>query len=225
MLTDGIFPISGEIAPLDDYQQVLRGYPDAWLCLDDAHATGVLGPHGRGTLDHFGIFSGSLPGDEGASAGIHFVAGHTLSKAIGGYGGLIAGSEALIEEIKGKSRVYIGASPTPLPIAAATRQALALAGDESLRERLRINVMHARSGLRKLGWPLDDSPVPILCLGARPGIDLGRLKAALFDRDLCVAHVTGYSSTPPGGALRIAIFATHTIEQIDQLISNIAALI
>jgi len=225
VLTDGIFPISGEIAPLDDYQQVLRGYPDAWLCLDDAHATGVLGPYGRGTLDHFGIFSGSLPGDEGASAGIHFVAGHTLSKAIGGYGGLIAGSEALIEEIKGKSRVYIGASPTPLPIAAATRQALVLAGDKSLRERLRINVMHARSGLRKLGWPLDDSPVPILCLGARPGIDLGRLKAALFDRDLCVAHVTGYSSTPPGGALRIAIFATHTIEQIDQLISNIAALI
>jgi len=130
-----------------------------------------------------------------------------------------------MEEIKGKSRVYIGASPTPLPIAAATRQALVLAGDKSLRERLRINVMHARSGLRKLGWPLDDSPVPILCLGARPGIDLGRLKAALFDRDLCVAHVTGYSSTPPGGALRIAIFATHTIEQIDQLISNIAALI
>ena len=80
-------------------------------------------------------------------------------------------------------------------------------------------------GLRALGWPLDDSPVPILCLGKRPGIDLARLQAELFARDICVAHVTSYSSTPPGGALRIAIFATHSDEQIDRLIAELAGLL
>ena len=64
--------------------------------------------------------------------------------------------------------------------------------------------------------------MPILCLGKRPGIDLARLQAELFARDICVAHVTSYSSTPPGGALRIAIFATHSDEQIDRLIAELA---
>lgn len=213
VLSDGVFPISGEIAPLPEYQQVLAAYADAWVCLDDAHATGVLGEHGRGTLDYFGL------SDE------RTIAGHTLSKGIGGYGGMIAGPAALVEELDHNSRVYVGASPTPLPVAAAARQALALAGESDLRQRLWQNVAHARDGLRKLGWALANTPVPIVCLTARPGIDLGQIKAALFERDICVAHVTGYSSTPPGGALRVAIFATHSTAQIDHLIDEIGRLI
>ena len=79
--------------------------------------------------------------------------------------------------------------------------------------------------MRELGWSLADTPVPIICLGARPGLDLGRLQAELFARDICLAHVTSYSSTPPGGALRIAIFATHTIEQIDRLVAELGDLL
>ncbi len=71
-----------------------------------------------------------------------------------------------------------------------------------------------------MGWELEDTPVPILCLRARPGLDLARLQRELFDRDLCVAHVTRYSSTPEGGALRVAIFASHTDEQIDRLVAE-----
>ncbi len=100
-----------------------------------------------------------------------------------------------------------------------------MAGDTELRGRLRANVTAARAGLRGLGWDLPDSPVPILCLGARPGVDLARLRAELFARDLCVAHVTSYSSVPPGGALRIAIFATHTGEQIERLVGEMARLL
>jgi glycine C-acetyltransferase/8-amino-7-oxononanoate synthase len=87
---------------------------------------------------------------------------------------------------------------------------------------LRRNVQHARRGLRALGWELDDNPVPILCLRARDGLDLARLKECLFDRDICVAHVTRYSSTPPGGCLRVAIFSTHAPAQIDCLCQAIA---
>lgn len=216
VLSDGLFPISGAIAPVPEYRQVLEDYPGAWLCLDDAHATGVLGPHGRGTFDYFELPPADLNG---------WASGHTLSKAMGGYGGLIAGPAALIEAVERNSRVYVGASPTPLPVAAAACRAIILAQDGRLRERLQANVAHARSGLRALGWPLEESPSPIVCLGARPGLDLGRLKEALFERDICVAHVTGYSSTPPGGALRIAIFATHTTEQIDRLTGAVASLI
>lgn len=218
VLSDGVFPISGEIAPVPEYLQVLDVYEGGWLALDDAHATGVLGAYGRGTLDHFGI---QPPGERGTAV----LAGHTLSKAIGGFGGLLPGPQPLIKELERNSRVYVGASPPPLPVAAASCRALALAGEGSLRSRLLENVARARSGIRMLGWALDDTPVPILCLGARPGVDLGRLKNELFERGICVAHVTGYSSTPPGGALRIAVFATHTSEQIDRLIQTIGSLL
>lgn len=213
LVSDGVFPISGEIAPLPQYREVLDAYDGAWVCLDDAHATGVLGTHGRGTLEYFDLCHPRM------------AAGHTLSKGIGGYGGLIAGPSALLEMLGRGSRVGVGASPPPLPVAAASRQALALARDDRLRARLWENVARARGGIRGLGWDLDDTPVPILCLRARPGVDLARLKEALFERDLCVAHVTGYSSTPVGGALRVAIFASHTADQIDRLIDHLGRLL
>ena len=209
VLSDGVFPISGEIAPAPAYREVLAEYEGAWLCLDDAHATGVLGRNGRGTLDHYGLQEPN------------FIAGHTLSKAIGGYGGLIPGPAELLGEVERASRVTVGASPPPLPVAAAAAKALELACDPEIRERLWQNVARARAGIRALGWELADTPVPILCLCARPGLDLGAIKNRLFERDICVAHVTGYSSTPAGGALRIAIFATHTAEQIDRLVEGL----
>ncbi len=213
VLSDGVFPISGEIVPVPGYRDVLAEYEGAWLCLDDAHATGVLGHNGRGTLEHFGICEPN------------FMAGYTLSKAIGGYGGLIPGPADLLSEVERASRVTVGASPPPLPVAAAAAKALELASDPALRLRLRANVARARAGIRTLGWELDDTPVPILCLRARPGLDLGAIKNRLFERDICVAHVTGYSSTPQGGALRIAIFATHTAEQIDRLVEELRQVI
>ena len=99
-----------------------------------------------------------------------------------------------------------------------------LRGDPSLRKRLWANVARARQGLRALGWPLADTPVPVICLGARPGIDLARLQAELFERDICVAHVRNYSSAPAGGALRVAIFATHSTGQIDRLLDEFGRL-
>jgi len=217
VIGDGVFPISGEIAPVPAYVEVLDPYPGAMLCLDDAHATGVLGANGRGTSEHWAL--AGMPS-------VQVYAVHTLSKALGGFGGLLAGSAELVEQLARRAAAFVGASPPPLPAAAASAAALELVHSEpERRTRLRANVARARAGLRALGWPLDDSPVPILCLGKRPGIDLARLQAELFVRDICVAHVTSYSSTPPGGALRIAIFATHSDEQIDRLIAELAALV
>jgi glycine C-acetyltransferase/8-amino-7-oxononanoate synthase len=209
VLSDGVFPITGEIAPVPDYLAVVEPYEGAWICLDDAHATGAIGARGRGTLDYHQIDTPNA------------LAGHTLSKAIGGYGGVIAANAPLAGALERGSRVCVGASPPPLPVAAAAAKALELAANPALRQTLWKNVARARAGLRALGWNLEDTPVPILCLRSRPGIDLGALKDGLFERDVCVAHVRSYSSTPPGGALRIAIFANHTTEQIDRLVAAV----
>ena len=213
VLSDGIFPISGALAPAPAYLDVLARYDGGRLCLDDAHASGVLGAHGRGVFEHFAIDND------------YCHATHTLSKALGGFGGLLVGSAGFVAALCEHSAIPVAASPPPLPVAQASAVALDLAGAEpERRQRLGANVAYARAAFRALGWPLANTPVPILCLGARPGLDLARLQQELFARDLCVAHVTRYSSTPPGGALRIAIFATHTIGQIDRLAGEMEAL-
>lgn len=225
LLTDGVFPISGEVAPLPLYEEVLGNYESALVFLDDAHATGVLGAHGRGTLDYW-LTGGEIQRPAGSGvAEIAVYSAHTLSKAIGGHGGVIAGDAALSARLHAIP-TSVAASPPPLPVAAASAWALDHArAHPELRARLRENVATARRAIRALGWPLEESPVPILCLGARPRVDLARLQEELFARDICVAHVTHYSSTPPGGALRIAIFATHTAGQIARLAGALADLL
>lgn len=214
VISDGVFPISGEVAPVPDYVQALAPFDGAILCLDDAHATGVIGEKGQGTLEYYGLQG---PGR---------YTSYTLSKALAGHGGVIAGDAALIEKLARNSMVPGATSPSPLPAAAASARALDLVrSSPDLGQKLWANVRRAREGLRELGWPLADTPVPILCLGARPGLDLARLQSELFARDICVAHVTRYSSVPPGGALRIAIFATHTAEQIDRLVFELGRLV
>ncbi len=218
LLSDGVFPVSGEIAPLPDYVQALAAYEGAVICLDDAHAAGVLGPNGRGTAEHW------LQDPPLAVRGIYTTA--TLSKALGGFGGVIAGSAALVETLKQNASAYVAASPAPLPAAAAATVALRLAANEpERRQQLWSNVERARDGLRSLGWPLAANTIPILCLGKRPGIDLARLQQGLYANDICVSHVTTYSSTPAGGCLRVAVFSTHTEAQIDHLLDVLARLI
>jgi glycine C-acetyltransferase/8-amino-7-oxononanoate synthase len=219
VISDGVFPISGEIAPVPAYVDVLSAYDGALLCLDDAHASGVLGAHGRGTVEYWAEQAGL------ASDGAIYTS-HTLSKALAGFGGVLGGDAAQVARIRANAPAFVAASPPPLPAAAASAAALDLSrSTPELRARLRSNVALARQRLRRLGWQLDDTPVPILCLAARPGVDLARVQAELFARDICVAHVTSYSSTPVGGALRIAIFASHTAEQIERLSAEMERLV
>jgi glycine C-acetyltransferase/8-amino-7-oxononanoate synthase len=225
-LSDGVFPISGEIAPLDGYEAVLAGYDGAVLCVDDAHATGVIGEQGRGSLEYV---SSTRPGhaqNGGVAGPVRCYTTHTLSKAMGGHGGLIAGSSALIAQLWRNAPALAGSSPAPIPAAAGSAWALQhVAAHPELREKLWANVRRAREGFRKLGWELEDAPIPILCLRGRAGLDLARIQQELFARDLCVAHVTRYSSTPAGGALRVAVFASHTEQQIDRLIAELSGLL
>ena len=105
VMTDGVFSVRGTIAPLADYVAALANYPGAGLLVDDAHGVGVLGHRGRGTLEHFGLFDGRLRGQHqspapiGGGRRLHQALSfaRTLSKALGGYGGIIPGSHEFIE--------------------------------------------------------------------------------------------------------------------------------
>ena len=213
LLSDGVFPISGEIAPLPDYLNLLHVFQGT-VYLDDAHSVGVLGEYGQGTPDYFKIRDESCH-----TSG-------TLAKALGGYGGIIWGDLDWVKHLERESRIVLGSSPPPLPVAAASARALEIARQNPmLRQQLWSNALRVRKGLNQLGWILQDVPVPIICLGARADVDLIRIKKGLFEQGIAVSLVRSYTSTPPGGALRIAIFATHTEEQIDRLVLAISQLL
>ena len=148
VMSDGIFPTFGVIAPVPDYLKAIEPY-GGYLCLDDSHAVGHLGPNGRGTYDYYGVKNDRC-----------FYAG-TMSKAFGGHGGFIPANKAFIDHIKATCGAYPGATPSPTPAMAASMAGLAVARREpERRERLRRNVARMKGGMKKLGFEMNDTPVP-----------------------------------------------------------------
>jgi len=128
VLSDGVFAALGDVAPVADYGRLLAEYSGAILAIDDAHAAGVLGQNGRGTYEHFGLGANEFntqPTDApSASVGPRLLSCATLSKALGGYGGIIPGTRRFIEWLKMTSPYYSGTSPPPVPTAAAAALSL-----------------------------------------------------------------------------------------------------
>lgn len=212
VICDGVFPVSGEVSPLPEYLEVLKEYEGRIVCVDDAHAIGVIGEKGRGSFEYFGL----------KGEGLYFSG--TLSKAAGGHGGIIAGDRGFIEKLKEKSQIPDASSPPSTAVAAATAKALEIMLREpGLMKKLRDNVAYAKKGFRDLGFETGDSPVPIICLHSRKGVDLKALQLSLFERRIAVFYVAPgtYSSVPQSGAIRIAIFSSHSRGQIDRLLEEI----
>jgi 7-keto-8-aminopelargonate synthetase-like enzyme len=235
VMSDGVFSARGTIAPLADYVAALATYPGAGLLVDDAHGVGVLGHRGRGTLELFGLFDGAYAGSVNSriatplataaigGCGAFFCA--TLSKALGGYGGIIPGSQQFIESLHGASHWYDGASAPPAPVAAASARALELIlANPDLRTRLWANVRRLKDGLRAIGFDVEDTPVPIICLVIGDAANMRRIQRELMRRGIAVAHMAAYSGLGPAGGLRIAVFATHTEEMIQRFLDELRQL-
>ena len=223
VLSDGVFSVRGSIAPVQQYRQALLEFPGAGILLDDAHAVGVLGDHGRGTWEHAGLWSQGINvrATPGPTPGLYACA--TASKALGAFGGLVAGATEFVARLKSTGHYYDGASAPPIPAAAATARALELLiHDPTRRTRLRENVARVKSGLRQLGLAVDDSPVPIVCLVVGSADNRRRLQRELLERGVVVAFAGGYSGVGEAGALRLAVFATHTEAMIQQLLRCLA---
>ncbi len=226
VMSDGVFAARGTIAPVAEYRAVLNDYPGSILCIDDAHALGVLGGNGRGTFEHAGLFGSSVNGEVDAGSGPRLLVCGTLSKAVGGFGGIIPGSSSFIERVKTTSHYYSGASAPPVPVAAATARGLELiAADPGMRSRLWENVHAVKSGLGRMGLHADDTPVPIICLTIGQADNMQRIQRELMKRGIVIAYMAAYSGLGPEGALRLAVFATHTEEMIGRLHDELQRLV
>ena len=164
-------------------------------------------PKGEGT----GV--NSLPSGEDSAVATFLTA--TASKALGGFGGVIPGSRQFIEQVKKASHWYDGASAPMAAAAAATARAIELlVADPGLRTRLASNAHLLKDGLRHLGFEVDQTPVPIICLVTGTAEKMQRMQQELMARGIAVAYMPAYAGLGPEGGLRIAVFATHTEEMI-----------
>ncbi len=212
LLTDGVFPLFGRIAPVPEYAEVLAAY-DGLIGLDDAHGVGVLGVNGRGTYEHFGLRSPN------------FYFSGTLSKAFGGHGGFAVGKKKFIGRIRTTVGAYVGSTPTPSPIAAATAKGIEiLLRHPELRDRLRRNTDGLKKGLRSIGIEADDSPVPIVAWSLRTEKEMRGIQKEMMRRGIAVAYLK-YVGAPAAGVLRLTVFSTHTVSQIRRLLEELAKIL
>jgi len=214
--TDGVFSMDGDLAPLPGLAGV-AARAGAWLMVDDAHGLGVMGPGGRGTLEHFGLGLGEVP-----------ILVGTLGKAFGTFGAFVAGEEALIETLIQSARSYVYTTALPPAVAEATRASLRLVRDEPWRrERLHALIARLRAGLAGLdlaahGLSLMDSPSPIQPLVVGSAERALALSDALAGRGILVSAIRP-PTVPEGTArLRITLSAAHDEAQVDRLLQALA---
>jgi len=211
IMTDGVFSMDGDIAPLTELASLAKQH-QAWLMVDDAHGFGVLGEHGAGTLEHYGLSQQQVP-----------ILMGTLGKALGGFGAFVAGSEELIETLIQSARSYIYTTASPPAVAEAVRAALRLVQDEpERRTRLDKLICYFRAGAAERNLPLVESMTPIQPLVVGNSETALRLADALLKQGIQITAMR-----PPTVAeafLRITLSAAHTEDQLDQLLDTLAGL-
>jgi 7-keto-8-aminopelargonate synthetase-like enzyme len=228
VISDGVFASSGRIAPIDEYRNVLRDIPGAILAVDDAHSVGVLGD-GLGTFSHFGIPYGHVnqdPTRPHRGAGPRLYSSGTLSKAIGGSGGIITGCRGWISRVRSSSACSNAASSPAAPVATATAAGLRLVMiDSRIRQSMLDNTRMLRRGFRQLGFPVEETPVPFFSIEIGDREYMQWMQGALRERGLIIAYAQRYSGVGPEGNLRIAVSAAHTDTMIQQLVWEFGSLL
>lgn len=207
IVTDTLFSMDGDFAPLADLADLAERY-QAMLLVDEAHATGVFGPHGRGLVEQCGV-------EQRVDIRIG-----TLSKALGSVGGFVAGRRVLIEWLVNRARNYIYSTAFPAAACAAGRAALRIVDSEPQRRaHLLALATRLRSGLTERGWgtgPGHSQIVPVLLGSAERAVETSaRLRAA----GLWVPAIRPPSVRPDTSRLRVSLTAAHLDEHVDQLLA------
>jgi glycine C-acetyltransferase len=211
VITDGVFSMDGDIAPLDKIYQVVQKY-EAILMVDDAHGEGVIGKGGRGIVDHFGLH-GKVDVEIG-----------TLSKAFGVVGGVSAGNPVVVEWLRQRGRPFLFSSAMTVPDVAACLAALdILEGSTELVDRLWENTHYFKAEMRKLGFDTGSSTTPItpIMLGEAPLAQ--QFSRQLFENGLFAMSI-GFPTVPKGKArIRVMISAAHARADLDKGLEIFAA--
>jgi glycine C-acetyltransferase len=204
VITDGVFSMDGDVAPLDKLYDVSKDF-DCALMVDDAHGEGVLGGGGRGIVDHF-----NLHGKVDIEVG-------TLSKAFGVVGGVVAGDPLVVEWLHQRGRPFLFSSAMTVPDVAACLAAVELLEESTeLVDRLWENTYYFQSELSKIGFDtgLTTTPITPIMLGEAPLAQ--EFSAELFQRGV-FAMAIGFPTVPRGKArIRVMISASHSKDDLDQ---------
>jgi glycine C-acetyltransferase len=203
VLTDGVFSMDGDIARLPEIADASEE-ADAIVYVDDAHASGVLGRNGRGTIDHFDLHGR-----------VHVQVG-TLSKAIGVLGGYVAGSADLRTILEHKARPFLFSTSAPPAVAAACLAAIdVLETEPQLIERLWENARFFKAGLERLGFDTGHSETPITPVIVGRGALAMRLSDRLFEEGV-FAQGIGFPTVPDDRSrVRTIVTAEHTREELE----------
>ena len=206
IITDGIFALTGEIAPLDKIFPLVKQF-NGILIVDDAHSTGILGKNGRGTPEHF-----KLTDNE------NIYQTETMSKALGGYGGFIAGGLELTELIREKSTIYQASTALPPPIVAAGSASLRLIMENpDMRIKLLETAGELRLRIIGLGFHTtpDETPIiPVMLSELTRAKDL----SSFMESNGIIVPLINYPVKQEKYLLRIAVSITHTVDQIEELV-------
>ncbi|HWX00434.1 8-amino-7-oxononanoate synthase [Collimonas sp.] len=212
VVTDAVFSMDGDIAPLPELLALCEKY-DAWLLVDDAHGFGVLGPQGRGSIAHFGL----------KSERILYMG--TLGKAAGVAGAFVAGDATLIEWLLQRARTYIFTTASPPLLASALLAAVKLMQEEDWRQQhLQQLIARLRNGLAGLPWPLLPSTTAVQAMIVQDNQLALDLMEGLRQQGIWVPAIRPPTVPKDTARLRISLSATHSNQQVDQLIGALHAL-
>ena len=211
IVTDSVFSMDGDLAPLAEIVSLAQQY-DAWVMVDEAHATGVFGPHGGGLVEELG-----LTGQVDIQMG-------TLGKALGCVGAFVAGSRELIDWLVNRARSFIYTTAIPPAVAAAVLAALDIVEREpGRREQLWDNTRVLSDGLCSLGYTLDTTRSQILPVIIGEAHETMVVAAAILQRGV-FAHGIRPPTVPEGTSrIRVTPMATHTQDHLSRTLDAFAA--
>ncbi len=203
IVTDGVFSMDGDVAPLDALTAVAQEY-DHLIMVDDAHGEGVLGKGGRGIVDHF-----NLHGQVDIEVG-------TLSKAFGVVGGVVAGSQQVVDWLRQRGRPFLFSSAMTVPDVAACLAGLDLLEESTeLVDQLWENTEYFKREMQGLGFDIGSSTTPITPVMLGDAKLAQRFSRSLFEQSV-FAMALGYPTVPHGKArIRVMISAAHSRDDLD----------
>lgn len=209
IITDGVFALTGEIAPLDKIWPVVRKH-NGILVVDDAHSTGVLGETGKGTPEFF-----SLPENE------NIFQTETMSKALGGYGGFISGSRNLVESIRQRSTTYQASTALPPPVVAAGIASLKIIKENpELKNKLLEKSAQLKEEIIALGFRTMGDNTPIIPL-IMSSAERAKSLSSFLEKNGIIVPFMNYPSRNEMYILRIALTANHSSAPISSLTANL----
>ncbi|MBM7614426.1 glycine C-acetyltransferase [Alkaliphilus hydrothermalis] len=206
IITDGVFSMDGDIAPLPDIVNLAEKY-NAMTYVDDAHGSGVLGESGRGTVDHFGLHGR-----------VDFTIG-TLSKAIGVVGGYVAGSETMRDWLSHRGRPLLFSTSLPPAAVGAIMEAVRLLmSTTEYTDRLWDNAKYFKAKMSELGFNIGNSQTPITPVIIGEESKTMEFSRKLFENGVFVSGIV-FPTVPKGtGRCRVMVTAGHTKEQLDRAV-------